>query len=206
MRLIRPAMLGIVLFSLFQQPGANSWAAAPQKSTASRSAASQRVSQSDRLLKARTEAAAHVFCYYNNKLSPKKAAEYARYVMEASARYHVDPGLITGLIVKESRANETARSKYASGLMQIYWRVNRKTVQAQFPHIKTEKIMMEPRNNIMVGTWLFSRYMVNCKGNERQALHRYLGTKSDKYVNLVMKYRARFAEQVNSALRTPTKR
>lgn len=65
---------------------------------------------------------------------------------------------------------------------------------------------MEPRNNIMVGTWLFSQYMINCKGDVTKALRRYLGSQATHYVALVNKYRGQFSERVSYNLQRAVKR
>ncbi len=204
MRLLRTAILGSLFFILYMLcPQFEGLTAAPQK------AISDKISQqahAKKLRRAEAEAAAYLFRYYNNKLSQQKADSYARYVIEASVRFNVEPGLIASIIIKESTAKENARSKYACGLMQVYWRMHRKAIMEDFPHIRNEKSLMEPRNNIMVGTWLFARYMASCKGNVEQALHRYLGSQSDRYVELVMSYRQRFTERVNMLMRSPLRR
>ena len=155
---------------------------------------------------AHEEAAAHLFCYYNGKLGRARAEEYARHVMDASKRYGIAPSLIAAMIVKESHAKANARSKYAVGLLQVYWRLHRQSIRKRFPHITTEKILMEPRNNIMVGTWLFSKYLADCGGSERKALQRYLGSSAGRYVSQVMQYRKRFTDRVNRTLQRHTKR
>jgi soluble lytic murein transglycosylase-like protein len=152
------------------------------------------------------EAAAYVFRYYNRKLSWSKANDYAQYVIEACRRYGADPSLVTAIIIKESHAKENARSKYAVGLMQVYWRLHRQTIKKQFPHITSEKILMEPRNNIMVGTWLFTRYMLNSGGDEKKAMRRYLGSQASKYISLVTQYRRRFNERVDYNMQRYSKR
>ena len=156
--------------------------------------------------RAKMDAAAYIFRYYNRNLSEDKAKEYAKYVMEAAHRYSIEPSLITAIIIKESTAKVNARSRYAVGLMQVYWQLHKKTIGAQFPHIRTEKILMEPRNNIMVGTWLFSQYMLNCKGDVTKALRRYLGSKATQYVALVNKYRGHFSKRMNFNLQHASKR
>lgn len=156
--------------------------------------------------RAKMDAAAYIFRYYNRNLSEDKAKEYAKYVMEAAHRYSIEPSLITAIIIKESTAKVNARSRYAVGLMQVYWQLHKKTIGAQFPHIRTEKILMEPRNNIMVGTWLFSQYMLSCKGDVTKALRRYLGSKATQYVALVNKYRGHFSKRMNFNLQHASKR
>ena len=155
--------------------------------------------------RAKMDAAAYIFRYYYRNLSEDKAKEYAKYVMEAAHRYSIEPSLITAIIIKESTAKVNARSRYAVGLMQVYWQLHKKTIGAQFPHIRTEKILMEPRNNIMVGTWLFSQYMLSCKGDVTKALRRYLGSKATQYVALVNKYRGHFSK-MNFNLQLASKR
>ena len=156
--------------------------------------------------RAKMDAAAYIFRYYNRNMSEDKAKEYAKYVMEAAHRYSIEPSLITAIIIKESTAKVNARSRYAVGLMQVYWQLHKKTIGAQFPHIRTEKILMEPRNNIMVGTWLFSQYMLSCKGDVTKALRRYLGSKATQYVALVNKYRGHFSKRMNFNLQHASKR
>ena len=156
--------------------------------------------------RAKMDAAAYIFRYYNRNLSEDKAKEYAKYVMEAAHRYSIEPSLITAIIIKESTAKVNARSRYAVGLMQVYWQLHKKTIGAQFPHIRTEKILMEPRNNIMVGTWLFSQYMLSCKGDVTKALRRYLGSKATQYVALVNKYRGHFSKRMNFNLQHASQR
>ena len=155
---------------------------------------------------AKMEAASYIFRFYNRNLSEDKAKEYAKHVMEAAYRYSIEPSLITAIIIKESTAKATARSKYAVGLMQVYWQLHKKTIMMQFPHIRTEKILMEPRNNIMVGTWLFSQYMAKCKGDVTKALRRYLGSNATQYVALVTKYRGHFSERMNFNLKRISRR
>lgn len=148
----------------------------------------QALSEADEI---KIQAAAYLFLYYNKKLDPQKAKEYGQHVLEASKRYSLDYALVSGIIIKESTANAQCRGKYAVGLMQIYWRLHKKTIMQQFPHITSARILMEPRNNIMVGCWLFQRYLTYSKGDVTKALHRYLGAKGDKYVKQIRKYRQR---------------
>lgn len=195
---------GLLLFLLFSQL---CWQAKGADGPANQAGQSlDSVYSAKCLQKAKTDAASYIFRYYNSSLSMNTANEYTRYVMEASSRFSVDPALITAIIVKESRAKVNARSKYAVGLMQIYWKLHRGTIMAQFPHIRTEKILMEPRNNIIVGTWIFSRYMLNCKGNVTKALRRYLGSQARRYVALVMKYQKHYTERVLLNLQNASKR
>lgn len=130
------------------------------------------------------------FRHYNGEVSWAKALEYAGYVIEACDKYGInDPALIAGMIVKESRVRPRARSRYAYGLMQIYWKVHRKSIARTFPWIKNTESLMSPRNNILVGTWIFSNYLKSAGGNVEKALHRYLGANSSRYVSKIMSYR-----------------
>lgn len=195
---------GVMLFLLSSQLCLQARAAVEQSGQIRQSPDSAHSAK--RVQKAKTDAASYIFRYYNSSLGADKANEYAHYVMEASSRFSVDPALITAIIIKESHVKVNARSKYAVGLMQVYWKLHRKTIMAQFPHIRTEKILMEPRNNIMVGTWLFSKYLQSCKGNVTKALGRYLGSQANRYVALVTKYRGHYTERVALNLQRASKK
>lgn len=139
-----------------------------------------------------TEAVAQTFLNHNKKLTHEKAREYASYVVEAGERFSVDPTLMAGIIIMESRVNAQARSKYAYGLTQVHWKVHRKSIGHAFPHIKTEQDLLKPRNNIFVGTWIFSNYLKRAGGDFNKALGRYLGSSNNnRYVKSVMGYRQR---------------
>ena len=58
----------------------------------------------------------------------------------------------------------------------------------------------------MVGTWLFTRYMVNSGGDEKKAMQRYLGSQAGKYISLVTQYRKRFNERVSYNMQRYSKR
>ena len=150
---------------------------------------------------AKADAIVSVFRTYNRHVSYSTANSYANFVLEAGARYGIDPGLIAALIVKESTVKANARSRYAVGLMQVYWKLHRKAIMAQFPHIKTEKDVIEPRNNIFVGVWLYSRYLKDCGGNEKAALRRYLGQNSQRYLNQINSYRKLYNDRLKINLR-----
>lgn len=160
----------------------------------------------NKLGQARINAAASIFRFYNRTLSEGIAQEYASFVMDAARRYSVDPGLIAGIIIKESTVKANARTRYAVGLMQVYWKLHQKSITEEFPHITTEKALIEPRNNIMVGTWLFTQYLTDCGGNVTKALYRYLGAQASRYAKQIKKYREQFAELVRLNLRQPANR
>ncbi len=136
------------------------------------------------------KAIASGFRQYNSSVSWKHAWEYAGYVMEACKKFGVeDPTLVAGMIVKESRIRPRARSRYAYGLMQIYWKVHKKSIKRTFPWIKNTEDLMNPRNNVLVGTWIFASYLKNSGNDIHKALHRYLGAHNHRYVSKIMSYR-----------------
>lgn len=130
------------------------------------------------------------FRYYNRRLSQAESIEYAGYVIDSCRKFQVDdPALVAAMIVKESRVNPRAKSRYAHGLMQIYWKVHKKSIASAFPYIKTLENLLVPKNNIMVGTWIFSNYLRQTGGDVHKALHKYLGRKGNRYVTKIMAYR-----------------
>lgn len=137
------------------------------------------------------EAIAAGFKRYNSKLSRESGLEYAAYVIDSSRRFGIDdPTLIAAMIIKESRAKPRARSRYAYGLMQIHWKVHKKSIAREFPWIKTLEDLLNPKNNVMVGTWIFSNYLKRSNGDVHKALHRYLGSSGRGYVSKIMSYRS----------------
>lgn len=129
---------------------------------------------------------AESFLRANHKLRKEEAWEYASYVIESSKLFGLDPFLIASLIIKESTVKRNARSKYAYGLMQINWKVHKKGLRSAFNQIKSLKDLMEPRNNIMAGTYIFSWYMKSSNYNVKKALARYLGKNGKKYISKVL--------------------
>lgn len=149
---------------------------------------------------AKLNAISSTFRFYNKNLSKSTTDAYAKFVLEAASRYKIDPGLICGLIIKESTVNANARSRSgALGLMQILWRVHHAAIKGQFPHITTQRAIMEPRNNIIVGTWLYAKYLKNARGNERAALTSYLGNRnSGRYIKQIYSFRNTYRSYLNS--------
>jgi len=129
---------------------------------------------------------AESFLRANHKLRKEEAWEYASYVIESSKLFGLDPFLIASLIIKESTVKRNARSKYAYGLMQINWKVHKKGLRSAFNQIKSLKDLMEPRNNIMAGTYIFSWYMKSSNYDVKKALARYLGKNGKKYISKVL--------------------
>ena len=136
-------------------------------------------------------AARKLFMAYNPHLSRDRAEYYGRCVAEVSKSLQVDPSLVAALIVKESAAKENASTKYAHGLMQIYWKLW-KPVLAKKWGIQTVEQLIEPRNNIMAGTWILKGYLERSKGDVTKALKRYLGSNGNNYVARIMDYRKRY--------------
>ena len=96
-------------------------------------------------------------------------------VLEAAKKYGVDPKTIAAIIVVESSARPRAVSKGGDyGLMQVRWKVHKKDIQRRFPNIKKAEDLLNPYNNVMVGTEIFARYQSQRK-TLREALIRYSG-------------------------------
>lgn len=149
----------------------------------------------------RKEAIAEFFREKNKNLEVDRAENYAHYVLEAGSQFGVDPFIIAAIIIKESKARHSARSRVAYGLMQINWRVHKQNIAKAFSHIKTLSDMMKPKNNIIVGTYIFSCYLNSSEGDIIRALSRYYGGKSERYVRGIFSYRQeldnRFAQKIN---------
>ena len=127
---------------------------------------------------------------YNKKLSPTTAHEYGQYIVEASRRFGIPVSLLCGIMITESNGNKMARSTAnCVGLMQINYRVHDKAILKAFGNITTEAECMIPRNNVMVGAWIFANYLKSEKGSVSGALQRYLGGPSSTYVAKVMQFR-----------------
>lgn len=132
---------------------------------------------------------AQTFKSVNSSLRDEAAHKFAQYVMEASDYFGIDPFLIASIIIKESHVKYKAKSKRAAyGLMQINWKVHRNNIRKTFSQIKTLSDLIQPKNNIFVGTYIYSCYFKSSKGNVSKALSRYLGASGRKYIASVMKY------------------
>ena len=95
---------------------------------------------------------------YNKRLSSQKARLYAEFVVEAGQQFRQDPFVIAAMIVNESSARHNALSRGGDyGLMQVRWRVHKRTITKKYPHIKQAKDMFDPKYNVLVGTEIFSR-------------------------------------------------
>jgi soluble lytic murein transglycosylase-like protein len=126
------------------------------------------------------------FTGVNRNLDRSMAASYAVSILEASERFGVHPFIVASIIIRESTVKQNARSRYAYGLMQINWKAHRKGLKAAFYHIQTLEDLLQPRNNILAGTWIFSWYLKSSGGNVDRALAKYLGRSGKKYIRRVL--------------------
>ncbi|WP_024822987.1 MULTISPECIES: transglycosylase SLT domain-containing protein [Aminobacterium] len=149
----------------------------------------------------RKEAIAEFFQDKNGSLEKDRAEKYAHYVLEAGNQFGVDPFIVASIIIKESRAYHEARSKAAYGLMQINWKVHRNNIGKAFSHIKSLAEMMKPKNNISVGTYIFSCYLNSADGDLAKALASYCGGNNTKYIKNIFSYQqeldARFEKKIS---------
>ena len=121
----------------------------------------------------RRESIAAFLQRHNRKLN-EKAHEYADLIMQVCEKFGQDPFVIAALVVTESTAKNDAVSRGGDyGLMQVRWRVHRKKIQDKYPHIVNARDMFDPRDNLMVGTEIFSTYHATAKQDVRGALMRY---------------------------------
>jgi len=109
--------------------------------------------------KAQKKSIAALLKSYNSKLGQKAALQYAEYILQASEKFRQDPFVVAAMIVKESSARHDAVSRGGDyGLMQVRWRVHRRSITQKYPHIKDAKAMLDPEYNILVGTEILARY------------------------------------------------
>lgn len=111
---------------------------------------------------------------YNRKLSDEKAYDYALYIMQASEKFKQEPFVIAAMVVNESSAKHDVVSKGGDyGLMQVRWRVHQKKIKKKYPHIIEASDMLNPKDNLLVGTEIFSTYHATAKQDVRGALLYY---------------------------------
>ena len=109
--------------------------------------------------KAQKKSIAALLKSYNSKLGQKAALQYAEYILQASEKFRQDPFVVAAMIVKESSARHDAVSRGGDyGLMQVRWRVHRKSITQKYPHIKDAKGILDPKYNVLVGTEILARY------------------------------------------------
>lgn len=96
---------------------------------------------------------------YNKKLDKQAALKYAEYILQACEKYQQDPFVVAAMIVHESSARCDVVSRGGDyGLMQVRWRVHRKSITQKYPHIKDAKGILDPKYNVLVGTEILARY------------------------------------------------
>ena len=123
--------------------------------------------------KAQKKSIAALLKSYNSKLGQKAALQYAEYILQASEKFRQDPFVVAAMIVKESSARHDAVSRGGDyGLMQVRWRVHRRSITQKYPHIKDAKAMLDPKYNILVGTEILARYCASAD-DLRGGLMRY---------------------------------
>lgn len=135
------------------------------------------------------------FMKVNPELEPYAARKYGEYILEASELFGINPFLIAAMIIKESTVRYKARSRYAYGLMQVNWNAHKYGLRSAFSGIQTLNDLIQPRNNILAGTYIFSCYLDSSVGDISEALAKYLGTNGKRYITRVMKnYEVMLAE------------
>ena len=121
--------------------------------------ASSRTVKPEKHRRAQTKSIAALLKSYNSKLGQKAALQYAEYILQASEKFRQDPFVVAAMIVKESSARHDAVSRGGDyGLMQVRWRVHRRSITQKYPHIKDAKAMLNPEYNILVGTEILAHY------------------------------------------------
>lgn len=133
-----------------------------------------------------TEVIVSAFTRANKSLDKSTAAKYASHVLEAAGEFGVDPFMVASIIIRESTVRQNARSRHAYGLMQVNWKAHRKGLTKAFQAINSLEDLLQPRNNVLAGTYIFSWYLKSCGGDMDKALFRYLGRIGNKYVSRVM--------------------
>lgn len=140
-------------------------------------------------LEIKRQVMAQTFTSVNSRLDDTSALKFAEYAMEAGGTFGIDPFLVASIMIKESHVKYKARSgRGAYGLMQINWKVHSRNIRKTFSQIKTLSDLIQPRNNILVGTYIFSCYLKSANGDVSKALSRYLGASGTRYRASVMKY------------------
>ncbi|MDO9509198.1 MAG: lytic transglycosylase domain-containing protein [Thermovirgaceae bacterium] len=135
---------------------------------------------------AKVQVIVSAFIRVNRSLDKATATSYAGHVIEAADRFGINPFMVASIIIRESTVKQNAHSRYAYGLMQINWKAHRKGLKSAFNHIQTLDDLLQPRNNILAGTWIFSWYLKSSGGNTEKALAKYLGRTGRKYIKRVL--------------------
>ena len=138
---------------------------------------------------AQRKAIANLFSRMNKNLGAEKAERYANHVLEASSLFGVDPLVIASILVRESRANASARNRSNIGLMQVNWTAHAPNLPKAFPAIRTVADLFDPRNNILAGAWIFSCYHKSSGGDLSKSLKKYVGGGSGYVEKVLSAYR-----------------
>ncbi|MCL4499164.1 MAG: lytic transglycosylase domain-containing protein [Chloroflexi bacterium] len=100
--------------------------------------------------------------------------EYAGIIKEVSAKYNLDPFLVSAVIYEESKFDPAVRSKVgAVGLMQVMPQTG-KWVAGRQGRTIDEQDLLKPAVNIDIGSW-YLRYLKNKYEQEDLALAAYNG-------------------------------
>lgn len=127
------------------------------------------------LATAQRKVIAGLFTRINRNLGAEKAERYASHVLDAGKLFGVDPLVLASILVRESRANASAKNRSNIGLMQVNWKAHEKNLPRAFPEIRTVKDLFDPRNNILAGAWIFSCYHKSSGGDLAKSLKKYVG-------------------------------
>ena len=134
------------------------------------------ISEAHRINEARRKSIAALLQRYNRRLSDEEAYNYAILIIQTSEKFRQDPFIIAALVVSESSARPDVVSLGGDyGLMQVRWRVHERKIRNKYPHIQRARDMLNPQNNLLVGTEIFSVYRATAKQDTRGALMYYSG-------------------------------
>jgi len=186
--LSRPAAAVILAFTILTPFGTGELSAEGERYDRNEIPETETISGAaeQKALSAKVQVIVSAFTRVNRSLDRTTAASYAEHVIEAADRFGIHPFMVASIIIRESTVKQNARSRYAYGLMQINWKAHRKGLKASFSHIQTLDDLLQPRNNILAGTWIFSWYLKSSGGNTDKALAKYLGRTGRKYIKRVL--------------------
>lgn len=118
-----------------------------------------RAKELEKRRQAQRKSISNLLSRYNRKLSKRMALDYAEYILQASEKFQQDPFVVAAMIVNESSARHDAVSKGGDyGLMQVRWRVHRRSITKKYPHIRDAKDILDPEYNVLIGTEILARY------------------------------------------------
>ncbi len=134
----------------------------------------------------RMQAIESFFRRTNPSLSATNASRYAGLIEKYAQHYKVDPFLVAAILVKESTVKPNAVSKGNYGLMQVNWKANGPWIRKTFP-VRTTAQLLEPENNIRIGTHILASNIQRAGGDVDKGLDRYRGRSLSSYRNSVMR-------------------